>query len=90
MEQLRKSMIKFALDHAEDLVYEARDIYCDAAMETDPDADYDADILEKLSDITDAIVQVKILITSVKAKKVEEFDEEPYEKSEKDCMWERE
>ena len=82
MEQLRKSMIKFALDHAEDLVYEARDIYCDT------DVDLDPDILEMLSNITDAICEAKIRITSV-SKKVEEFDE-PYEKSEKDCMWERE
>ena len=81
MEQLKKSMIKFALDHAEDLVYEAKDIYCDAEF-------VDADIIEKLSYIIDAITETKIRITSV-TKKVEEFDE-PYEKSEKDCMWGRE
>lgn len=81
VELRKKDLIRFALDHAEDLVYEARDIYCEAE-------DTDADIIEKLSDIIDAITEVKILITSVvKAKKVEEFDE-PYEKSEKDCMWE--
>ena len=83
VELRKKDLIRFALDHAEDLVYEAKDIYCEAD-------DTDADIIEKFSDIIDGIVQAKILITSVvKAKKVEDY-EEPYEKSEKDCMWERE
>lgn len=90
MEQLKKSMIKFALDHAEDLVYEARDLYVDAVAACDPEANYDMVILDKLSNITDAIVEAKILLTSInKNTKIEEFDE-PYEKSEKDCMWEGE
>lgn len=87
MEQLKKAMMTFALDHAEDLVYEARDMYCDAVAACDPEANYDTDILDKFSEITDAICEVKIRLTRIK--KVEEFDE-PYEKSEKDCMWERE
>ena len=48
------------------------------------------ELLGKVTRIIDEVYSLRVIIRAVNDLTIEDFDEEPYEKSEKDCMWERE
>ena len=79
MEQLTKAMVLYKLDIAETFLWDAK-----IQLERSPM------LLPKLKAIIDDVCSLRATIRGANDHTVEEFNDEPYEKSEKDCMWERE
>ena len=79
MEQLNQKMALYKLDVAENFLWDTR-----IELVNEPE------LSDKVKAIIDELYALRVVIRGNLGRNIEDFDEEPYEKSEKDCMWERE
>ena len=78
MEQLNQKMAIYKLDCAENFLWDTR-----LELVNQPE------LSDKVKAIIDELYSLRVVIRGINDHTIEDFDE-PYEKSEKDCMWERE